>query len=72
MDANIIPVGDLSIGFSENAIPSTDKLVGTQVGLFFESGKKARITFLDAETLFELKSHFDEIECALWVNPGNL
>jgi hypothetical protein len=46
-----ISVGELSIGFSENILPVTDRLVGEQVQLYYESGKKGRITFVDREAL---------------------
>jgi hypothetical protein len=46
-----ISVGELSLGFSENILPVTDRLVGREVELFYESGKKGRITFIDREAL---------------------
>ncbi len=46
-----ISVGELSVGISENVLSSTDHLVGNQVELFYESGKKTKITFVDIETL---------------------
>jgi hypothetical protein len=46
-----ISVGELSVGFSENILPSTKVLVGKTVELDYESGKKATITFSDGETL---------------------
>jgi hypothetical protein len=46
-----ISVGELSVGFSENIIEPTDALVGKQISLYYESGKKADITFIDREAL---------------------
>ena len=46
-----ISVGELSVGFSENIVQPTDALVGKEVKLYYESGKKATITFIDVEAL---------------------
>jgi hypothetical protein len=46
-----ITVGELSAGFSENIIEPTGDLVGRQIGLNYEFGKKARITCTDTEVL---------------------
>ncbi|HSB07472.1 MAG TPA: molybdenum cofactor biosynthesis F family protein [Thermodesulfobacteriota bacterium] len=46
-----ITVGELSVGFSENIIELTDNLVGRQIMLNYEFGKKARITCADTEVL---------------------
>ena len=50
-EREFISVGELSDGFSENILPATDALVGSRITLYFESGKKATITFVDRETL---------------------
>ncbi len=53
-----ISVGDLSVGFSENILPSTDALVGKQVSLYYESGKRGTLSFVDEETLkWETEDH---------------
>ena len=46
-----ISVGELSVGFSENIVEPIDALAGKKVKLYYESGKKATITFIDMETL---------------------
>ena len=46
-----ISVGELSVGFSENIVQPTDALVGKEIKLYYESGKKATIAFKDAEAL---------------------
>jgi hypothetical protein len=53
-----ISVGELSVGFSENMLPSTDALVGEQVRLYCESGKRATLSFVDQEALrWETEDH---------------
>jgi hypothetical protein len=51
MDANSIPVGELSVGFSEYALPSTDRLTGERLELHYESGERAALAFLGGEVL---------------------
>lgn len=46
-----ISVGELSVGFSENIMERTNKLVGKTISLHFESGKKTQLTFIDIETM---------------------
>jgi len=46
-----ISVGGLSVGFSENRLLPTDRLVGKEVSLYYEHGKKASLIFTDIETL---------------------
>lgn len=46
-----ISVGELSAGFSENILPPTDALVSRRIELYYDSGKKATLTFVDIETL---------------------
>ena len=46
-----ITVGELSVGFSENIIELTDDLVGRQIMLNFESGKRAWINCVDTEVV---------------------
>jgi hypothetical protein len=46
-----ISVGELSVGFSENVLPSTKVPAGKKVELRYESGKRAIITFTDGEAL---------------------
>ena len=46
-----ISVGELSVGFSEHTLPRTDRLAGKRVELYYESGKKSKMTFVDIETL---------------------
>ncbi|MFC7392954.1 molybdenum cofactor biosynthesis F family protein [Scopulibacillus cellulosilyticus] len=46
-----ISVGELSVGFSENIMQPTDRLVGESLTLFYENGKKSKLTFVDIETL---------------------
>jgi hypothetical protein len=46
-----IPVGELSVGFSENILPSTDCLAGKKIELYFQSGKRAEMVFVDGETV---------------------
>ncbi len=46
-----IPVGGLSVGFSENALPPTGLLAGKEIELFCESGKKTSIAFINPEIL---------------------
>lgn len=46
-----ITVGELSVGFSENVIKPTDDLVGRQIMLHYECGKKAWINCADMEVL---------------------
>jgi hypothetical protein len=46
-----ISVGELSVGFSENIVQPTDALVGKEIKLYYESGKKATIAFKDVEAL---------------------
>jgi hypothetical protein len=45
-----ISVGELSAGFSENILPSTDCLAGKKMELHFASGKRAEMVFIDGET----------------------
>lgn len=51
MEAHYIPVGELSVGFSEYALPATDSLAGKRMKLYYQSGDVAAFTFLSAETL---------------------
>ncbi len=46
-----ITVKELSEGFSENALQPTELLIGREIELHYESGKKARFTFIDVGTL---------------------
>ncbi len=46
-----ISVGELSVGLSEHTLSTTARLAGKQVELYYESGKRSKMTFLDAETL---------------------
>jgi len=46
-----ISVGGLSEGFSENRLLPTDRLVGKEISLHYEHGKKATLLFADIETL---------------------
>src|SRR5574340_1059214 len=46
-----ITVGELSVGFSENIMESTDEFVGRDIILHYEFGKKARIRCMDREVL---------------------
>ena len=46
-----ISVGELSVGFSEHTLSGSDRLVGKQVELYYESGKMSKITFVGIETL---------------------
>jgi hypothetical protein len=62
-----ISVGELSVGFSENILPPTDALAGRRVELYYESGKKAIITFLDIEALkweIEEQGRVDKFICS--------
>jgi len=62
-----ISVGELSVGFSENILPPTDALAGRRVELYYESGKKAIITFLDIEALkweIEDQGRLDKFICS--------
>ncbi len=51
MAQEYISVGELSAGFSENILAPTGTLIGRRVELYYESGKKAAITFTNAESL---------------------
>ncbi|HZH59469.1 MAG TPA: MoaF N-terminal domain-containing protein, partial [Metabacillus sp.] len=46
-----ISVGELSVGFSENIMEPTDKLMGETLTLYYEDGKLANLFFLDIETI---------------------
>lgn len=46
-----ISVGDLSVGFSENAIPYTDSLAKTKIKLYLENGNALELDFIDAEAV---------------------
>jgi hypothetical protein len=61
-----ISVGELSVGFSENAIPSTACIAEKKIELFFPLEKQVRMTFIDGETLkWELmdRAHREEFMC---------
>ncbi len=51
MAQEYISVGELSAGFSENVVKPTSALAGRLVNLYYESGKKTLITFMDTESL---------------------
>ncbi|GIO20440.1 molybdenum cofactor biosynthesis protein F [Oceanobacillus oncorhynchi subsp. incaldanensis] len=46
-----ISVGDLSVGFSENIMEPTERLIGETFTLFYKNGKETKLTFLDIETI---------------------
>jgi hypothetical protein len=46
-----ISVGELSVGFSENTLPSTGCLAGKKIELYLASGKTIRMTFIDNSTV---------------------
>ncbi|WP_158734774.1 molybdenum cofactor biosynthesis F family protein [Alteribacillus sp. YIM 98480] len=48
---DFISVGELSVGFSENMMEPTDKLVGKDFTLYYEGNKISEILFVDIETL---------------------
>ncbi len=51
MGTDYIPVGELSVGFSEYALPSTDCLKGKKTELHYASGNQATLTFVSEGTL---------------------
>jgi hypothetical protein len=51
MDADYIPVGELSIGFSEYSLPPTECLEGKRTELHYASGNEATLTFTRGGTL---------------------
>ncbi|TCP30878.1 molybdenum cofactor biosynthesis protein F [Scopulibacillus darangshiensis] len=50
-DKDFISVGELSVGFSENMMQPTNRLVGKDFSLYSEGGKKYRLSVVDIETL---------------------
>ena len=51
MTQEYISVGELAAGFSENIVKPTNALAGRRVKLYYESGKKAVIAFINTESL---------------------
>ena len=51
MGADYIPVGELSVGFSEYALPPTDCLEGKRTELHYASGNEATLTFTEGGAL---------------------
>ncbi len=49
--SEIIQVGELAVGFSENVLPDTDELAGKTLKLYFNKGPMMTYTFLDGEYL---------------------
>ena len=66
MAADYIPVGELSVGFSEYAPPATDALEGKKTALYYESGNEATLTFLRGGALkweTTYKNRLEEFVC---------
>ncbi|MBU2511504.1 molybdenum cofactor biosynthesis F family protein [bacterium] len=49
--SELIQVGELAVGFSENVLPDTDDLKGRRFKLYFEDGFVSSYRFLDEKTL---------------------
>jgi len=66
MAADYIPVGELSVGFSEYTSPATDALEGKKTALHYESGNEATLTFLRGGALkweTTYKNRLEEFVC---------
>jgi hypothetical protein len=49
--SDLIHVGELAVGFSENVLPDSGELAGSEVKLYFEDGSITHYTFRDAHSL---------------------
>lgn len=47
----LIQVGELAVGFSENVLPDTDQLKGKDIDIFFEDGSTIKYIFHDKHSL---------------------
>jgi hypothetical protein len=50
-DPTYITVGELSVGFSENVLAGSKALAGKSFKLYYESGARSGVTFLDGQKL---------------------
>jgi hypothetical protein len=49
--SDLIHVGELAVGFSENVLPDSGELAGSEVKLYFDDGSITHYTFRDAHSL---------------------
>ena len=49
--SELIQVGEMAVGFSENVLPDTDELKGKSIKLFFENGSVITYQFHDKHSL---------------------
>ena len=65
--SDLIHVGELAMGFSENVLPDSSELAGKEIKLYFEDGSSTNYKFHDTHRLYWQNEREEKEKCPLKV-----